>query len=201
MSRCVRCQPVASTWNSDPADAAAWPSSRRPENDSSRLTENLLFAQLGYQTTENVSLWLGYTHDWIEPSSGPSFDENRVYQEFRWDSDTPVGAFTARTRFEQRIRDPGGDFGARYRQFFQLSWPVPQLQRLRLVGWEEIFVYLNDSSWGRSGFSENRLFSGLNVRLSERISADLGYMNQFVSKGNTNDVVNHTLFANINLGF
>ena len=170
-------------------------------NDSSVLRENLLFAQLGYQTTEHISLWLGYTHDWITPSTGRSFDENRIYQEFRWDSDTMAGAFTARTRLEQRFRDPGGDLGARFRQFFQLSWPVPGMQQLRLVGSEEVFVYMNDSGWGKSGFSENRLYAGVNVRFSKQISADLGYLNQFVSKGNSSDLVNHTLFANINLHF
>ncbi len=170
-------------------------------SDSSVLRENLLFAQLGYQTTEHISLWLGYTHDSITPSIGRSFDENRIYQEFRWDSDTVAGAFTARTRFEQRFRDPGGDLGTRFRQFFQLSWPVPGMQRLRLVGSEEVFVYMNDSSWGRSGFSENRVYAGVNVRFSKQISADLGYLNQFVSKGSSNDLLNHALFANINLHF
>jgi len=170
-------------------------------SDSSVLRENLLFAQLGYQTTEHISLWLGYTHDWITPSIGRSFNENRIYQEFRWDGDTVAGTLTARTRFEQRFRDPGGSVGGRFRQFFQLSWPVPGLERLRLVGSEEVFVYLNDSSWGRAGFSENRLYAGVNVRVNDRISADLGYLNQFVSKGNRNDIVNHALFANINLHF
>ena len=170
-------------------------------SDSSTLRENLLFAQLGYQTTEHISLWLGYTHDWITPQVGQSFDENRIYQEFRWDSDTVAGTFTARTRFEQRFRDPGGTVGGRFRQFFQLSWPVPGLDRLRLVGSDEIFVYLNDSSWGRSGFSENRLYAGVNMRVNDMISADIGYLNQFVSKGNRNDIDNHILFANINLHF
>jgi Protein of unknown function (DUF2490) len=170
-------------------------------SDSSTLRENLLFAQLGYQTTEHISLWLGYTHDWITPSTGRSFNENRIYQEFRWDNDTPAGLFTARTRIEQRFRDPGGNLGARFRQFFQLSWPVPGMDRLRLVGSEEVFVYMNNSSWGRSGFSENRLYAGVNVRFNKKISADLGYLNQFVSKGNRNDIVDHALFANINLLF
>ncbi len=170
-------------------------------SDSSLLRENLLFAQVGYQTTKHISLWLGYTHDWLTPSVGRAFSENRAYQEFRWDGDTVAGLLTARTRFEQRIRNPGGSVGARFRQFFQLSWPVPGLDRLRLVGSEEVFVYMNDSRWGNSGFTENRVYAGVNVRLNKQISADLGYLNQFVSKGNSSDQVNHALFANINLHF
>jgi Protein of unknown function (DUF2490) len=71
-----------------------------------------------------------------------------------------------------------------------VSWPLPRLDQLRLVGSEEIFVYLNDSSWNRSGFSENRLYAGVNVRFNEQISTDLGYLNRFVSKGNSSDLDN-----------
>lgn len=46
----------------------------RTRDDSakgSRMSENLLFAQVGYQVNLNVSFWLGYAHGWKSGSMQP----------------------------------------------------------------------------------------------------------------------------------
>jgi len=51
-------------------------SQTRLGNNHKDLTEYLLFAQVGYQLSDSLSLWLGYTHDWLTP---------RNKQEYQYD--------------------------------------------------------------------------------------------------------------------
>lgn len=167
-----------------------------------RFTENLLFAQVGYDVTKNASIWVGYVHDWIHPLDKPAYQESRPYEDFLWNSNFNDLHFTARTRLEQRIRQGTGDVGVRLRQLFQLSYPLAFIDDgLRVYAGEEMLGYVNNNSFGRTGFSENRAFGGFNYQITKQLGADLGYMGQYVYNKAGNNLFTHNVQFNISYKF
>jgi hypothetical protein len=177
----------------------------RTRDDSpqgTRLSENLLFAQMGYQVTSNASLWAGYVHDWINPLGKPSYQESRPYQDFLWNS-ALGGDFKllARTRLEERINETTGNVGIRPRQLVQFSHPLPFLDGLSAYLGDEVFFYLNQNNFGKQGFSENRVLSGLSYQFTPKIGLDLGYLGQYVDNKTGNNTFTHNLQTNLRITF
>ncbi len=116
-----------------------------------------------------------------------------------------IGAFRlqSRTHLEQRFLDTGSDTGWRFRQFVKLSRYLPNRTRMSLEIYDEMFLDLNGTDWGqRSGFSQNRLFIGLGVRLDERRRSriEVGYLNQFLNRSRQ-DRINQILSVNLFASF
>ncbi|MCK9608249.1 MAG: DUF2490 domain-containing protein [Methylomonas sp.] len=167
-----------------------------------RFSENLLFAQVGYDVTKNASFWVGYTHDWLHPLDKLAYQESRPYEDFLWNSSLKDLRFTARTRLEQRIRQGTGDVGVRLRQLFQLSYPLAFINEdLRMYAGEEMLLYVNNNSFGRTGFSENRAFGGFNYQITKQLGADLGYMGQYVYSKAGNNLFTHNVQFNLSYKF
>ncbi|MGY6274808.1 DUF2490 domain-containing protein [Methylomonas sp. MgM2] len=177
----------------------------RTRDDSSngmRLSENLLFGQAGYSINKNASVWLGYMHDWLHPLDKQAFQENRPYQDFLWNSSFDDLKFTSRTRLEQRIREDTGNVGVRARQLFQASYPLKFIDNdLRVYAGDEVLCYLNENTFGRTGFSENRAFGGLSYQLTKQLGADLGYLGQFIDNKTGNNTFTHNVQFNIRYQF
>ncbi len=167
---------------------------------ANNLTENLLFVQFNYHFDRHFHAGLGYTRNWLD-----RFNENRAYQELGWRSlSHEWGRMTARTRLEERVNDKlhSNNMGVRLRQFFQWSHPLPGFPGLNFLLNDEVFWYLNSSSWRSDGFTENRVFAGLDIPLIAKTRLTVGYMNQFVRKGTSKDnLVDHILFTNIGFHF
>jgi hypothetical protein len=174
---------------------------RDDSSQGSRFSENLLFSQVGYQFTPNASLWVGYVHDWIDPLNKPSYQENRPYQDFLWNQ--TLGGFNlmARTRLEERINQTTGNVGYRPRQLLQISHPLPFLDGLSAYLGDEVFFYVNQNNFGKRGFSENRVLSGLSYQFTPKISMDLGYLGQYVDNKTGNNLFTHNLQANFRYTF
>ncbi|MGR8980593.1 MAG: DUF2490 domain-containing protein [Gammaproteobacteria bacterium] len=172
-----------------------------PNNDS-RFTENILFSQAGYQLNDNASVWLGYAHDWLHPPPNkPAFQENRAYQDFLWNRSLGDFKLTSRTRMEERINQTTGDTGYRPRQLLQISHPLPILNDLSAYAGDEVFFYLNQNNFGKRGFTENRAFGGLSYQFTTDLGVDLGYMGQYISNAEGNNLFTHNLQANIRYHF
>lgn len=174
---------------------------REDSPQGSRVTENLLFAQAGYQMTENASFWLGYVHDWIHPLDRASYQESRPYQDFVWNQNVSGFKLTSRTRMEERINQASGDAGYRARQLLQVSHPLPFMQGLSVYVGDEVLGYVNQNTFGKRGFSENRVLSGLTYQFTPKFSADLGYLGQYVSNVTGNNLFTHNLQANVTYKF
>ena len=88
-----------------------------------------------------------------------------------------------RIRFEQRFLEGVDDTSLRFRYFARLTYPLNGIHdNLSLAINEEVFIHLNDPDGGpHSGFNQNRLFIGLNYRVSKRFAFELGYQNQYVA--------------------
>ncbi len=180
----------------------------RTKDDSSngsRLSENLLFGQVGYQLTPNASFWAGYVHDWIKPLDKVAYQENRPYQDFQWNQSVDGFNFTARTRFEQRMNQNSNtgpqDIGLRARQLIQVSHAMPFIDGLSAYVGDEVLGYVNQNGWGKQGFSENRIMSGLSYQFTPAFGGDLGYLGQYTDTLTGNNTITHNIQANVRYKF
>ena len=61
--------------------------------------------------------------------------------------------------------------------------------------------YVNKNVFGKQGFSENRIFSGLSYQITHQIGVDLGYMGQYIDTKSGPNIFTHNLQANIGFKF
>jgi hypothetical protein len=172
-------------------------------DDTSVFSQGMVRPGLGYALSSRASIWLGYA--WIptgEPFTQKPFDEHRIWQQFLWTDRWSVGAFTSRSRLEQRFADSGDDVGWRFRQLFKLSWPIPMAPKFSLVGADEVFININKADWGPDhGLDQNRAFAGIGYNFDEHVKTEIGYMNQYIHKTNAPDRMDHILSVNLLLNY
>ncbi|NOX70007.1 MAG: DUF2490 domain-containing protein [Gammaproteobacteria bacterium] len=166
----------------------------------SGLQQGLLRPGVGYVLGQRTTAWLGYARVHTTSPAGASSNEDRIWQQLLWKPRVGDFAFQSRTRLEQRFLDTGPGTGWRFRQFVKVGWDLPGTSRFSLVGYDEVFVNLNDTDWGqRTGFAQNRLFAGLAAKLGEA-KAEIGYLNQLIDRPGPNQM-NHILSFNLFLNF
>ncbi len=176
----------------------------RTRDDSargSRLSENLLMGQIGYSLNQHASVWVGYAHDWLHPLQGPASQESRVYEDLLWKQSVNGFKFVSRTRMDERINQRTGNDAFRARQLFKLSHAVPGVKGLSFYAGDEVLFYLDKNAFGKQGFSENRVFSGVNYRLNAHMGVSLGYLGQYVSTKQGANLFSHNLQAHITYAF
>lgn len=168
-----------------------------------RETNNLSWGQLGYQLNEHASFWVGYLHDFNEPLNKLSNEEHRPYQDFLWNQKFfSEHSLMLRTRMEERINQATGDVGYRARQLIQVSHPLNFLSNdLSLYIGDEVFFYANQNKFGKQGFSENRVFSGLSYQFTPKAGADIGYLGQYVDAKSGMNPFTHNLQVNLRYKF
>jgi len=166
---------------------------RDDSSKGSRFQQNLLFGQFGYKLNNNASVWLGYAHTWTKPLGKSSFEESRPFQDFIWNQEISTFKFTSRSRMEQRIRESTGNTGYRARQFLKISHPLPRIDGLSAYIGDEILFYMNQNKFGKKGFSENRVFSGLSYQITKKNGVDLGYMGQYVDTISGKNIFTHNI--------
>ncbi|MDT8426687.1 MAG: DUF2490 domain-containing protein [Methyloprofundus sp.] len=175
---------------------------RDDSDQGSRFTENLLMSQVGYQLNEHASIWLGYAHDWIAPLNKATLNENRIYQDFVWKQNFGDYKFTSRTRMDERMHlSTGGPDAYRPRQLLQISHALAFMDGLSAYLGDEVLFYLNKNNFGKKGFSENRIFSGLSYQVNQKVGLDLGYMGQYVDTISGSNLFTHNIQANISYKF
>lgn len=156
---------------------------------------------VGYRPGSNVTVWAGYARIRTRNRAGNEVNENRYWQQVDWRAGQWAnGQVTMRGRFEQRAVDIGDDTGLVLRFVTKYVRPIKQTGQMNLVLAIEPFFNLRDTDWGgKSGIAQNRLFAGLGFRLSEKISLEAGYMNQYIWANGGEDLINHLAVANFRL--
>lgn len=162
------------------------------------LEQLLLRTGIGYNLTENnnnVLLGYGYilSQNYIEGTDDKvDVNEHRIYQQFITRQKIGIVGVQHRYRFEQRFVED--DFKMRFRYFLSLTVPINNKemtdQTLYFSAYNEIF--LNTSG---TIFDRDRLYGGFGYKLSKTVRLELGYMNQFFSKGGR-DQINMITFIN-----
>jgi len=162
------------------------------------LEQLLLRAGLGYNLSENNNnLLIGYGFILSENYIGDTDDkvsvnEHRIYQQFITKQQFKRISVQHRYRFEQRFVEE--NFKLRFRYFLAFNMPITKKEMIDKTVYLSAYneVFLNTET---DVFDRNRLYGGLGYKLNKTIRFELGYMNQFLSKGNR-DQINVISFVN-----
>lgn len=152
----------------------------------------------GYQIDKENSVMLGYLYQYSQPPYAKTdINENRAWQQYMNIQDLKEdGKLQFRTRFEQRTIEEGDGTGLRARQQVKYSYPLEKNWGLAIS--EELFVNLNDVSWGPvAGIDQNRFFIGPYVQMNQDIKVEVGYQNVFINKDLVDDQMNHIFAINL----
>lgn len=173
-------------------------------DDSSKFSQAIVRPGIGYQITDTTSVWVGYA--WT-PTTTPyvsnTFDEHRAWQQLIWSDKFSWGRLTSRSRLEERFVPShiGNDMAARYRHLLKAAIPLSFAPGFSYIIQSEAFVGLNDTDWvPRRGFDQNRFFTGLGYAFNKNISAEVGYMNQYIIRRGAN-YMGHNLVVNLFMNF
>ena len=148
---------------------------------------------IGYEFANGVQAWGGYARFRSRNRSGRVADENRYWQQVNWRAGQwQGGRFTMRVRLEQRSVDIGDDLGVVLRFMTKYVRPLAGNKDRSLIIGVEPFVNLRDTDWGSdSGLAQNRIFVGAGWRVSNKLTMETGYMNQYLWVDGAEDRMNH----------
>ncbi|MFD2570109.1 DUF2490 domain-containing protein [Spirosoma soli] len=171
-----------------------------------RLNLNLVRAGLTYYVNDNLRLTAGYAYAGSALSpSGTIRPEHRPWQQVWWTG--RAGRFNllqwvrAEQRFNHRVQGDqladGYGFNWRFRYNFMLQIPFKgetiQPGVPNFVLQDEVFVNAGKQIT-YNYFDQNRFFVGVSYPFSKSLTAQLGYMNQFVQQpAGSSFVSNRTL--------
>ncbi len=166
------------------------------QGEDGNVRQFLARGALGYQITPSSTLYQGYG---LITNYGPKKSEHRSFQELLSSYTLQSFQLTHRFRFEQRFIEGRNGVSLRGRYFFRLQRAIPHLESVALAASNELFVTLNEPGDGpKAGFDQNRVFLGVNYSLSDSLSVDLGYQNQYVERrGGISNVSNHIVFLGL----
>ncbi|MEM9546775.1 MAG: DUF2490 domain-containing protein [Bacteroidota bacterium] len=162
------------------------------------LEQLLLRTGIGYNLSENNNnLLLGYGYILSQNYVGNSdekvdINEHRIFQQFITKQQLGRISVQHRYRFEQRFVED--DFRLRFRYFLALAIPFTQKTMMDKTFYFSIYNELFINSVANQ-FDRNRLYAGIGYKLNKNIRLELGYMNQFISNVNR-DQINIFTFAN-----
>jgi Protein of unknown function (DUF2490) len=172
-------------------------------DEDGHIDQLILRPAVGYQLTENLSVWQGYA--WVgnfnQPHTPPRpafFEESRIYQQILYSRKFDSFKITSRTRLEERWIEHVDGTAVRFRTGLRVMYSLPMAQEWALVASDEVFVHLNTvgSRGPQAGFDRNRFFAGINRTFSKYFNMDVGYQNELVNSRsipNLANQMNHTI--------
>lgn len=165
----------------------------------SGINQWLVRPAVGYEIRQGVNAWLGYARFRARSGSGVVVDEDRAWQQINWKAGWfRGGRVSMRVRLEQRWLSSGDDVGLVMRYRAQYVRPLGDGGRSKLTVGLEPFFDLRDTDWGaRAGLSQNRLYVLVGRPISDRVSLDVGYMNQLFLLEQAENRSNHHLVLGI----
>jgi hypothetical protein len=172
----------------------------RFSNDRDGLYEIELNSLITYEVGNGVAIGGGYVR------STNYFHGTTIQAEDRFRAHVGVSGMagpvelSGRVRLEYRLRSDGDDAGLRLRPQFKAVLPISR--NVNLVASHESFFPLNDTDWGqRAGYQRMRNFVGVAWKTSERLSFEVGYVNEHdFGRARTPDVIGHALSISAMLG-
>lgn len=172
---------------------------------SPRLTDNftgfnqfILHALLGYKFNEHFSFFQGYA--WNTTYIPHFRREQRVYQEVNLFHNVNKISFEHRFRLDERFLQHVNGASIRGRYRLKGIFPFDKQKKWSLVLFDELFVNLNSRSGGpSSGIEQNRIYVGINRKITENLNTDLGYQLQHILMREARpDTLNHFVLFSLN---
>ena len=169
----------------------------------SGINQYLVRPGIGFKPGENLSVWAGYARFRSRNRAGFVVDENRYWQQLNWTSGQwNGGTFSMRARLLERFVDAGDDMGLVLRFLTRYVRSIGTDGKKSLILGIEPFVDLRTTDWsGGTGIYQNRTYIGVGWRVSDKLSIDTGYMNQFLWVDNGDEVSNHLAILNFKTKF
>lgn len=157
---------------------------------------------LGYSLSDRATLWAGYTWLPTQNSGKPYASQQDVWPGFRYVLPAELGTLTLRTLIESNFVQ-GDQVRVRPRQMIRFLHPLAFEPRLSLIGWDEVFVRVNDTPWGgKSGFDQNRAFAGMGWTFNPNVRTEVGYMNQYLDDAaHRNQTMRHLIMGSLFINF
>lgn len=157
---------------------------------------------LGYKLNKATTLWAGYTHDPLYSGGHFTRMERRFRQQVTFDNVTKIGtgSVSLRLRTEQRWRDNVSGTGWRVRPYVRYSLPVANKGRTTLQFGHESFINLSKTSFQSvTGYDRMRNNIALKFPLSKKLSAEIGYLNQYQFTRAAPDKMDHAATVSLSL--
>ena len=165
-----------------------------------------------YFLSPKKNLTAGYA---LVRTFSPSFDkfytENRLWEQYQINNKWSKNTMTHRLRLEQRWVEQLATNSTAYqnrfrylnRNLFHIADLKSEKQQIYAIVQDEIFLIIGENKLNSKFIDQNRFFVGLGFNHNNKIRAELGYMNQFVTSSYGNDAMNHivsvTLFHYLDL--
>jgi hypothetical protein len=168
-----------------------------PEGQGYQVSSVVTHDAVGYQFNANHSVHVGYAFAYaIPPLAKEPTNENRAWEQYTFALPTTTGDLQLRSRLEQRTVNIGSGTAVRFRQMLKFVHPLNK--EWSLVGSDELFINANTVDWGPvSGFDQNRVFVGIGYKFAPALRAEVGYMNQYISRDLNYDRDFHLLSLNL----
>lgn len=159
--------------------------------------EALVRSGLGWKSTPNLSLWMGY--QWISHNQlTGSNQKNILWQQILWQIlNQEHLRLTSQSRIEERAKQNQAQWNIRFRQQIMAEFPEIISNKLIPVFWDELFFNITKPSWvSNKTVAQNRSFLGINMSLSASSILSIGYLNQYEFQSTTNQM-NNILFIGL----
>ena len=170
----------------------------RFSNNASRFSQGFIRPGVGYDLTENSSVWVGY--GWFEttvPYTPSTVHEDRIWQQFLWVKGYSKQRWFSRSRLEQRFI-PNTDTAWRFRQLFRFEHALVPSKHYIFAASNELFYNFNDFNDNQShGLDQNRLYVGLGARPTKRLLVEAGYLNQTIRRVGRDNFTGHSLLISL----
>ena len=128
--------------------------------------------------------------------------EHRVFQQYIFTSKIATGTLTVRERLEERFIEKNSGMAGRLRSQVRYSLPIKPGSKFSLIGYDELFVHLNDTTVTRQGVDQNRIFGGFGQVINPMFRYEVGYLNQYYPGHNiVPPRMNHVLSGAFGISF
>jgi len=167
----------------------------------SELTQLVVRPVLGYQLTDYLAIWQGYT--WVGTYRPRFAEEHHAIQQVTYRRQFSSFELFSRFMLEERVIGGADGTGVRARTLMRVDVPLPQTPEWAVVLYNEVLVNVNSVRNGpQEGFDENRFVAAINRQVTEQISMDFGYQMQAQNKANSGLVnqMNHILLVQFFIG-
>jgi len=159
--------------------------------------QSLLRIGLNYKVKDNFITTIGY--DWVETFPygkqpiAKQTTEQRIFEQVILKNKVGIVKFKHRYKLEQRFSNKA-PVKNRFRYRLGFSIPLGKKEsKLSFNVFDEIFINLGTNIKGYY-FNQNWIYLGLGYKLNKKSTIKLGYMNQYLMKGDFIHVEsNHTL--------
>ena len=174
----------------------------RMVNRNSGYQQFLFNTGIGTWVDDKWQLWIGQTIVNNDRANNITDDitniisgEYRLWQQINFVSNnTVLGDFLFRTRLEERYPEFANNWSIRFRE--RIYWTIPLTDRQSLVMSDELLINVKRAPWiTTQTIDQNRVFLGVQQKLTPTLFINLSYLNQFLTTPNRE--MNHGIFVNL----